>query len=818
MSDPSEASKTVLIIGAGADSLQHEGELAASLIKVARALQRCGYRTHLIDDNPFNVAPDLTAGIDDFTQAPPTVEQVTAVIERVRPVALLPTVGGRLAMQVTERLATSGILNKYQVQVLGMPVTTVRQTNNPSVLNQTLRQVGANTKKIAPVATLADAQDLAAEIGFPIVVRAVAPVAGSFRRIVHDQADLQPAVTAAIQHSGIHQAMIQQSLAGLKEIEVVVARDQSGTMMQLAVAEDLDPIGIHAGDSVTVLPAQTLLDRQIQDMRDVAFKITRKLRVVGINHVQFALDQANDRFYVIKNSPYLDRLTTFVEQATGYPLARVHGNLVAGQLLRDLRLDHGLVKHTAAMEPVLDRTAIRLPVFANEQLGIGDRPLTTEKQSVGAVIGLGRSLVEALLKALSELHLDFFALHEVADEQLDQLLIHPRANRLLAVLEALRRGYLLPELSELTRLDPFYLAQFKRLVGLERDLMQHPGDLTFLQQAKYWGMSDFLIGQIWQESAATVRQLRQDHQLHRTYKELDPSAGELDQHPAKFYSTFEQVNESQVGDRPRALVIGAGPRRLGNGVTTDYLLTRVAAELKRQGYDLVVIDNNPNSALLNRELASKCYLEPRDFERVAAVVALEQPEVIASADCSFVADFPLVRAGAATLIKLPPLALPTLKDGVTYQYNAFFDGRYAYPLGITRLTQASAGVTVDFAPDLPAGLGAALTKQGEEALTNDQPAGLYQLTAHRAAGQLVFDRLGQPPIWALAFLSRVTGLDLAAVIVRLALGKFNGRLLTAAMQGESKATRLTAVFPGPALRLQRPAQLSEMMGAALSED
>lgn len=813
-----EDQPSVLILGAGADNFQHEGELTSSLIKVAIAIKKRGYQVVLVDNNPFNVAPKLTCVVDDYEMGTPTPHLVTTLIEKYRPTALLPVLGGRDALQLTEKLATSGVLNKYGVAVWGMPVATVRQINNLSLLNQTLRQINANTKKIAPVTTYAEAKAMVDEIGFPVVVRAVIPQAGSVRQIVHDYGELQIAVSDAIQHSSANQALVQQSLAGLKEIEVIVARDKSGTMMQLAMIEDIDPIGIHAGDSMAVLPAQTLLERQIQDMRDVAFRITRKLRVIGINHVQFALDEDNDRFYVIKNSPYFDRMTTFVEQATGYPVARVCGHLYTGALLRDLRLDHGLAKHSAITEPVLDRTAIRVPVFANDELGIPNHNLNTEKQSVGSVIGLGRSLVEALLKAVSELHTNFYALEDLGDEILDQFLIHPSTNRLLPVLEAIRRGYLISELVELTKLDPYYLVQFKYLVSIEQKLISHSKDQAWLKKAKYWGFSDHLIGQLWQVNDSQVWQLRQDAQIHRTFKPVDPSAGELDQRLSTFYSTFELENESEPLTNHRALVIGAGPRRLGNGVANDYLLTRATAELKRQGYQIIVIEDNPNSTLLLRELANKIYLEPRDLEHIKAVVALEKPEVILSfADQVSLQSLPAVQGGAIQLISIgsAKISEPSQR-GIDYQFNAFFDGQYTYPLGLTRLTLTDEGIKSEFAPDLPADFGPAMINAGEVAIAKCGHPGIYQLPLQIVDGQLVEGKVTIPSSWELAFLGVTTGLDLAAVLIRLQLNKFNGRLLRAASQRTiDQPTCLEAVMPYSFLHLRRPARLDQMLGARL---
>ncbi len=813
-----EDQPSILILGAGADNFQHEGELISSLIKVAFAIKKRGYRVVLVDNNSFNVAPKLTGAVDEYEMGIPTPHLVTFLIKKYRPTAILPVLGGRDALQLTEKLATTGVLNKYEVAVWGMPIATIRQINNPSLLNQTLRQINANTKKIAPVTTYAEAKAMVDEIGFPVVVRAVIPQAGSVRRIIHDYGELQTAVSDAIQHSSTNQALVQQSLAGLKEIEVIVARDKSGTMMQLAMIEDVDPIGIHAGDSMAVLPAQTLLERQIQDMRDIAFRITRKLRVIGINHVQFALDEDNDRFYVIKNSPYLDRMTTFVEQATGYPVARVCGYLYTGALLRDLRLDHGLAKHSAITEPVLDRTAIRIPVFANAELGISNHNLNTEKQSVGGVIGLGRSLVEALLKAMSELHPNFYALENLGDEILDQFLIHPSPNRLLPVLEAIRRGYLISELVELTKLDPYYLVQFKHLVSIEQMLISHPRDLDWLRKAKYWGFSDHLIGQLWHTKDFEVWQLRQINQIHRTYKTVDPSAGELNQHLSTFYSTFELENESVALNNHRALIIGAGPRRLGNGTANDYLLTRATAELKRQGYQIIVIEDNPNSTLLLRELANKIYLEPRDLEHINAVVALEKPEVILSfADQTNLKSLPAVQGGKIKLISIgsPKVTEPSQR-GISYQFNAFFDGQYTYPLGLTKLTLADDGIKSEFAPDPPADFGPEMINAGEVAIAKCTQPGIYQLSLRIVDGKLVKGKVTTPASWELAFLSVTTGLDLAAVLIRLQLNKFNGRLLRAASQRKvDQPTYFEAVMPYSFLHLRRAARLDQMLGACV---
>ena len=373
-----EKLKSVLIIGAGANDVQHGDELDSAIYQVSRVFKQMKIKTILADDNPFSVSLE---NVDHGCIVPLKVESLMDIINKFHPDAILPTLGNRRAFELTQELLEKGIIRKENIQLLGVPEATIRQINSAVLLERTLRQMEAPVKKIVTVNNYQDALDEATKLGYPVIIRSVLPKSSSTRKIVHDRSELADAVKACLSQSRAEQVVVQQSLAGYKEIEVVVQRDSSGTMMMLSMIEDMDPIGIHAGDSIAFNPVQTLRDRQIQDIRDTAFAITRKLRIVGTNHIQFALDTNSDRFYVIKSSPYFDRID----------------------------LGENYVHHAALIEPTMDHIAARVPIWGFNDLPKASRLLGTEKRSVGTVFGIGRSTIEALFKAIESRY------HEPAD-------------------------------------------------------------------------------------------------------------------------------------------------------------------------------------------------------------------------------------------------------------------------------------------------------------------------------------------------------------------------------------------------------------------
>lgn len=681
---------TALILGAGADNRHHGGELDGATLAVAQVLHAQGIKTILLNDNPFALSLDSDAGIDYPELAPVTLASVQELVAKYQPDLLIPTLGSQGALDLANQVVESGLLTTAGLQLVGLTPTALHQVTNPVRLAQTLHKLHAPVKLIRTVTTFAAARSLVKEIGFPVIIRAVAPRRRGHRQIVHDYGELERAITRATTASRHGQAVLQQSLAGLKEVEVLVMRDGSGTMMELATVENIDPIGIHAGDSLAVTPAQTLLDRELQDIRDVAFAITRRLRIVGLAHLQFAVDQVNQRFYVTKTVPYFDRLAAFVAQATGYPVATVCGHLYAGQRLREIRLP-GQTAYAAVTEPSMDRTAVRWPVFASP-----DRRLSTEKQSVGAVMGVGRSFFEALTKAaaINEDPVRVPTLDQVrrlTAADLDEQLIHPRANRLVTLLEALRRGYSPVELNELTQIDRYYLEQLKRLVRLTTKLPAQKGEPAALRAAKYWGLSDRQLANDWQMSAAQVRQLAADLGIQRTFKEVDPTAGEFSPTIGSYYATFEREDEPVPADeRQRALIVGAGPLTLSAGTAADYLTARLARALSQQGYQVVALNDSPSSLLGLTQLTARRYFEPRTLETTLAVAHRERPALIllpaplSAWRAELTAQLPTCR-----VLTVPMLAAPVAMAAGEQNY---------YLIGTTNYRLGSATVTTKLGP------------------------------------------------------------------------------------------------------------------------
>lgn len=625
--------KSILIIGAGPNNIQHRDEVDSATYQLATYLRRAGVITILADNNPFSYSLNDSSVIDHSSIGPLTVNHLIELIEKYQPRAILPTLGNRQAFLLTQELLEKGILRKKEIELLGVPEATVRQVNNPVLLERTLRQMGAPMKKIVTVNNYPDALEEAQRLGYPVIIRSVLPKITSTRQIVHDQSELAAAVSKCLSQSRAEQVYVQQSLAGYKEIEVVVQRDRSGTMMMLGMVEDMDPIGIHAGDSIAFNPVQTLLDRQIQDMRDTAFAITRKLRIVGVNHVQFALDPVNDNFYVIKSSPYFDRMVSFVAQSTGYPVAMVSAQLYLGKTLREIDLGPGFAKHAALIEPAMDHIAARVPVWGFSPEQAQKQLLGTEKKSVGTVFGIGRSPAEALFKAIesryhepTDFHLQSQA--KLSDDELVDRLVHPHAERLFSLLEAMQRGYTAYELVEMTKIDPFYFDQLAKMKELITELIEHPGKEPVLAKAKHNGLSNQLIAKLWETTPKQIYQMMQDHNLTVKYKEVEPSAGEFDQHTQTFYSAYEDENEALTLPQPSALFIGTGGLRLGLSNAGDFFVASMMMQLHRQNFHTIIMNCNPSSVTLNTLIADKRYIEPASAENVLSVVEIDQPQLI----------------------------------------------------------------------------------------------------------------------------------------------------------------------------------------------
>lgn len=818
----------VLLIGSETDNLQHGDELDTLTLEIAASLKKQGLSTILISSNPFSFSADAKQAVDVAEIVPVTSVNVENIINKYHPKYIVPTLGGRHAFEVVQEVAESGAFQKSNVELLGSPLSTVRQINNPVMLSRTLHTMDAPTKKIATVDSYQAADDVVSQIGYPAIIRSIMPKTSSFWRIVHDKNEMHEAVTIGLQRSRAGQILVQQSLAGLKEIEIIVLRDASGTMMQLAMVEDIDPIGTHAGDSIAVTPTQTLLDREIQDMRDTAFAITRKLRVVGVNHVQFALDDDKEQFYVIKNSPYLDRMSTFVSQATGYPIGTVVGLLYAGMNLVDIHLDHGYYRHAAVTEPVMDRIAVRVPVWPSGILHGKNRLLSTQKKSLGSVIGIGRSLEAALCKAISFDHGEDLRLQqeqELSEDELIDGLIHPQIGRLYLLMEALRRGYSPDELAELTKIDEYYFVELQKLLKLVDQLKQHPANDELLKQAKYLGVPDKLLAELWGIAEGRIAAMRHLNGVNRTYKMVEPTGGEFATNVETYYSTFEMEDESRVTGTPSIMVVGMGPFNLGVGTAGDYFYASVLAKFRHYGYHTIVINNNPSSVTLSPLLASKRYIEPLIAENIQSIVGIEHPDYLLIPASRHDLQGKLNVADETQLLTLPADRNTRSINSHFPLYNCdlLFDGHQLYQLAITADYQSPINLNyqsthqylpVELTP-LDQGQIERLVDQCSSSI--GQP-GLYQLVMSvHEDGSIKREGLLPLPLSEIAFLSKTLGINLPGLYCQIVIDSLDDDQKRVIQQPRSvERAVFQAQFPFKALRVQNgQLTMKNVMGATM---
>ncbi|MGV0167429.1 ATP-grasp domain-containing protein [Furfurilactobacillus sp. WILCCON 0119] len=627
----------LLVLGDGPNDFGHETELDAAAYQTLSVLKRRNLDAVYLNNNPYSFTMDNPCGATVIMGDPTDPATVRQVIESENITTLVPTVGGSLAMRVVEELIAHDYLDEKHINVLGMPLTTVRLINNPALMNQALKELGQPVIASQVASTVTEAFDIARQIGFPVIVKSVAPRGEGDRALAENADQLDAALDAAFERSRTRQVIVDQSIVGLKEVSFEVLRDVRGTELLLGAMEDMDPVGIHAADSIEIAPIQTLTDREYQKLRQAAFRVARRLHVVGVTHVQFALDPVHDNYFIMKVNPYYDRVSAILSRASGYPIALVAANVMTGVALSEVKLPSGFAKRTALIEPVLDHVVVRFPVFSFDEAnrrGIQvDRHLTTIQKSVGATLGIGRSLEEATIKAMRAAHYHnrdfaFDTLSQMADNDLIQQLIHPQDNRVMLLLEAIRRGYQSDELAELTKIDEFYFQKFRKLYDLEMTVAAHPGEVAYLQRAKYYGFSNGLIAQLWNSTTDAVMNQAHNAGIVPTYKTVEPTAGEFSEVVPTFYSTYELENEStQLADES-ALVVTTGSFRLGDGAAGDYVMSTVVSELHQQGIKTVVVNNNPDAISLIPQLADKQYLEPQELADILAIIDLEHPKWI----------------------------------------------------------------------------------------------------------------------------------------------------------------------------------------------
>ncbi|MCD2256583.1 carbamoyl-phosphate synthase large subunit [Agrilactobacillus fermenti] len=644
--------KKILVIGSGPIVIGQAAEFDYSGTQACLALKEEGYEVVLINSNPATIMTDKEIA-DKVYLEPITLEFVSQILRKELPDAILPTLGGQTGLNMAMSLSESGILDELNIELLGTKLSAIDQAEDREQFKELMQKLDEPIPESQIAYSLKDAQEFVAQIGYPVIIRPAFTLGGTGGGIANNDAELKEIVENGLALSPVTQVLVERSIAGYKEIEFEVMRDADDNAMVVCNMENFDPVGIHTGDSVVFAPVQTLSDKEVQMLRDASLKIIRALKIEGGCNVQLALDPNSFNYYIIEVNPRVSRSSALASKATGYPIAKMAAKIAVGLTLDEIK--NPVTETTyAEFEPALDYVVAKIPRWPFDKFEKGDRNLGTQMKATGEVMAIGRNIEESLLKAVRSLeigtiHLEMPELSEVPDDDLSERIIHPQDDRLFYLAEALRRGYTVEELAELSKIDIFFLDKLQHIIEIEKELAQNKNDLASLELAKKNGFADQEIAHIWQESADDVRQLRKANKLVPVYKMVDTCAGEFESQTPYFYSTYEMENESHVTNKPSVLVLGSGPIRIGQGVEFDYATVHSVEAIQKAGYEAIIMNSNPETVSTDFSISDKLYFEPLTAEDVLNVIDLENPIGV------------IVQFGGQTAINL---AAPLVAHGV----------------------------------------------------------------------------------------------------------------------------------------------------------
>jgi carbamoyl-phosphate synthase large subunit len=639
---------SVLVIGSGPIVIGQACEFDYSGTQACRTLREEGLRVVLVNSNPATIMTDPSVADATYVE-PLTVDAVRAILEQERPDALLATLGGQTALNLAVDLHGSGVLDELGIEVLGADLDAIQTAEDRLRFRDAMDEIGLASPRSTYVAAEAEALGAAEEYGYPVVLRPSFTLGGKGGGIAHDEPELRTMIRQGLADSPVHEVLVEESVIGWKEYELEVMRDVHDNCVVICSIENLDAMGVHTGDSITVAPAMTLSDPEYQQLRDASFAVLRRIGVeTGGSNVQFAVDPATGRQLVIEMNPRVSRSSALASKATGFPIAKIAAKLAIGYTLDEIAND--ITRETrAAFEPSIDYVVTKVPRFAFEKFPTSDDTLTTRMKSVGEVMAIGRTFKESFNKALRSLEdgtIGFGAADplDVDDDTLVDHLVRPTATRLQAVDEALTRGWSVERISELTGYDPWFVDQLLQLVERRREIraFEHLHALPdhVLHDAKRDGFSDAHLAQLLRTSAGAVRVRRHAAGIRPVFKTVDTCAAEFEAHTPYHYSTYEEEDEVVDSDRPRVLVLGSGPNRIGQGVEFDYCCVHAVLALKDAGYETVMVNCNPETVSTDYDTADRLYFEPLTLEDVLEVCERERPAGV------------LVQLGGQTPLKL----------------------------------------------------------------------------------------------------------------------------------------------------------------------
>ncbi|HUF15934.1 MAG TPA: carbamoyl-phosphate synthase large subunit [Acidimicrobiia bacterium] len=626
---------SILLIGSGPIVIGQACEFDYSGTQAAKVLRSEGYRVILVNSNPATIMTDPEFADATYIE-PITTEVVAEIIARERPDALLPTLGGQTALNVSAELARSGVLDRHGVEMIGAGLEAIDRAEDRGLFKETMESIGLEVPRGGYARSMSEAVKIAREIGYPVMVRPSFILGGGGTGIADDEEHLLEVARHGLDTSPVSEILVEESVLGWKEYELEVMRDRAGNAVVVCSIENFDPMGVHTGDSITVAPIQTLSDREYQEMRDDGIAVLAAIGVeTGGSNVQFAVEPRTGRRLVIEMNPRVSRSSALASKATGFPIAKIAALLAVGFTLDEIPND--ITRATpASFEPALDYTVVKVPRFDFAKFPSASTTLGTAMRSVGEAMAIGRTFPEALQKALRSLENGRAGLNadpgetslrEMADEALESKVVTPTPDRVFAIAEALRRGWSTDAVAALSSVDLWFIDQIAEIVELRHELETSRDD-ELLAEAKQFGFSDRQIGHLWGESEAEVRARLARAGISRTYKTVDTCAAEFEAQTPYMYGTFEEESEVLPTDRPRVVVLGSGPNRIGQGIEFDYCCVHASFALRDAGYETVMVNCNPETVSTDYDTSDRLYFEPLTAEDVLGVIEAEKPEAV----------------------------------------------------------------------------------------------------------------------------------------------------------------------------------------------
>ena len=618
--------KTVLVIGSGPIVIGQAAEFDYAGTQACLALKEEGYKVILVNSNPATIMTDKSIA-DKIYMEPLTLEYIAKIIRYERPDAILPGIGGQTGLNLAMQLYKKGVLHECQVELLGTSSESIERAEDREKFKELCESLGEPILPSIIAHSIEEAEDAAEKIGYPVVLRPAFTLGGTGGGFADDKQELDDIMKNALKLSPVHQVLVEKSIKGYKEIEYEVMRDSNDTAITVCNMENLDPVGVHTGDSIVVAPSQTLTNKEYHMLRDSALKIIRELKIEGGCNVQFALDPHSFKYYLIEVNPRVSRSSALASKASGYPIARVSAKIAVGMTLDEIQI----ANTPASFEPTLDYVVSKIARFPFDKFVSASNKLGTQMKATGEVMSVGRTFEESLLKAIRSLeikvcHIYHKKFNTMSTEEMMEYIEDGRDDRIYAIAELIRRKIDLGLIYNKTKIDMFFLEKIKNIIKMENKVKKNLDDIEVFKQAKKMGFSDKYIAQVWNKTEEEIYLLRKKEKIYPVYKMIDTCASEFESYVPYFYSCYEEENESIVSDKKKIIVLGAGPIRIGQGVEFDYSTVHAVKTIKEAGYEAIIINNNPETVSTDYTTSDKLYFEPLTVEDVMNIIELEKPE------------------------------------------------------------------------------------------------------------------------------------------------------------------------------------------------